>query len=237
MQAQTKTKLHTKKALLEHRHKPNQKNKMARSNPNASAGGSQSKQFSLLETGTRKPEAEMEPNPLAIINALLALKNPEDLFEWLDLEHHNLAKLIKFIIAVCDNYDKLAADCTTAEANWDSAQEEILTQKEALAKKQAVIQYLQGQLTDINAENKFWALRQDSKNFNIFWAEFQQLSIELDRSKATLISDLTSKLSYDMRWKLSSGDKRPIDLLKYAEHCQCVYQDFKDLARMKAALD
>ena len=31
-----------------------------------------------------------------------------------------------------------------------------------------------------NAENKYKTLRQGKKDFNIFWAEFQQLAIELD---------------------------------------------------------
>ena len=88
-----------------------------------------------------------------------------------------------------------------------------------------------------NAENEFRALRQGGKDFNTFWAEFQRLAIELDRNEDTLISDLTSKLSYDMRSKLSAGDKRPPDLLEYSKRRQRVYQDLKNLARMKAASD
>ena len=101
------------------RHKLNQKNTIARSNPNVFAGNSQSKQLFLLKTdATYKHEPEIEPNPLAIINALLDFKNPEDLLKWLDSEDHNPAKLIKFIVAVCNNYNKLAADCTIIKADW-----------------------------------------------------------------------------------------------------------------------
>lgn len=59
-----------------------------------------------------------------------------------------------------------------------------------------------------NAETEFRALRQGGKDFNTFWAEFQRLAIELDRNDATLISDLTSKLSYEMQRQLNTGDKR-----------------------------
>ena len=58
------------------------------------------------------------------------------------------------------------------------------------------------------------------------------MSIELDQNKATLINDLTFKLSYNMRRQLIIRDKQPTDLLKYAEHCQRVYQRFKDLTRI-----
>ena len=88
-----------------------------------------------------------------------------------------------------------------------------------------------------NAETQFRALRQGNKDFNTFWAEFQRLSIELDRNNATLISDLTSKLSYEMQRQLSTGNEKPTDLLKYAERCQRVAQRLKNTARTKAALE
>ena len=88
-----------------------------------------------------------------------------------------------------------------------------------------------------NAETEFQALRQDSKNFNTFWVEFQRLSIELDRNKAMLISNLTLKLTYKMQCQLSTGNKKPTDLFKYIEHCQRVSQRLKDAARTKAALE
>ena len=40
-----------------------------------------------------------------------------------------------------------------------------------------------------------------------------------------------------MRRQLSTGDKRPINLVKYAERCQRVYQDLKDIAHAKVVSD
>ena len=74
-----------------------------------------------------------------------------------------------------------------------------------------------------NAENKFQALRLSGKDFNTFWVEFQQLAIEPDWNKATLINDLIFKLSYDMRCQLITRDKQLTSLLKYAKRYQRVY--------------
>ena len=52
-----------------------------------------------------------------------------------------------------------------------------------------------------------------------------------------LISNLTFKLTYEMQRQLSTGDKEPTNLLKYAKHCQRVSQRLKDAARTKAALE
>ena len=50
-----------------------------------------------------------------------------------------------------------------------------------------------------NAEYEFRILHlEEGQNFNTFWAEFFWLSIELDRNKFTLISDLTHKLLVEM---------------------------------------
>ena len=68
-----------------------------------------------------------------------------------------------------------------------------------------------------NAEYEFRILHQEDQEFNTFWAEFLWLSIELDQNDATLISDLTSKLSLNMRLHLINGDEEPTDLFKYAE--------------------
>ena len=38
-----------------------------------------------------------------------------------------------------------------------------------------------------------------------------------------------------MQHQLSTEDKRLTNLLEYAECCQCVYQNLKDIARVKAA--
>ena len=88
-----------------------------------------------------------------------------------------------------------------------------------------------------NAETQFRALRQGSKDFNTFWAEFQRLSIELNRNDETLISDLTSKFSYEMQLQLSTSDEELTDLLKYAERCQRVAQRLKDAGRAKVAAE
>ena len=74
-----------------------------------------------------------------------------------------------------------------------------------------------------NAEYKFRILHQKGHNFNTFWAEFFWLSFELDQNDSTLISDLTFKLSHDVRRQLINGDKLPTDLFKYAKRCQRVY--------------
>ena len=85
---------------------------MARSNSNTQPR--QTSCLFLLEAGAREPEKEeMEPYPLAIVNRLLALKKPDELLGWLGAEKNNPAKLIAFIAAVRDNYDKLAADYNT----------------------------------------------------------------------------------------------------------------------------
>ena len=38
-----------------------------------------------------------------------------------------------------------------------------------------------------------------------------------------------------MRYQLSTGDKRPINLLEYTKHCQRMYQDLKNIACAKTA--
>ena len=84
-----------------------------------------------------------------------------------------------------------------------------------------------------NAEYEFRYLHQTG-DFNTFWAEFLRLSIELDQNEATLISDLTHKLSVEMRLQLINGDEEPTDLIAYAERCRRVYQGLKEIAYAKA---
>ena len=84
-----------------------------------------------------------------------------------------------------------------------------------------------------NAEYEFRYLRQTG-DFNTFWAKFLRLSIELDRNKATLISDLTHKLSVEMRLQLINGNEEPTDLTAYAERCRRVYQGLKEIAHAEA---
>ena len=85
-----------------------------------------------------------------------------------------------------------------------------------------------------NAEYKFRNLHQEGQDFNTFWAKFLRLLIELDRSKTTLISDLTHKLSVKMRLQLINRDEEPTDLTAYAERCRSVYQGFKEIAHAEA---
>ena len=85
-----------------------------------------------------------------------------------------------------------------------------------------------------NAEYEFRILHQEGQDFNTFWTEFLRLSIELDQNKSTLISDLTFKLSHDIRRQLINGDEPSTNLFKYAEWCQRVYQGLKDLTRVEA---
>ena len=61
-----------------------------------------------------------------------------------------------------------------------------------------------------------------------------RLSIELDQNKATLISDLTHKLSVEMRLQLINGDEEPTDLTAYAERCRRVYYGLKEIAHAEA---
>lgn len=49
------------------------------------------------------------------------------------------------------------------------------------------------------AMNKFRALRMKDKDFNTFWAEFLRLAADLDHGDATLISELTYKLTPSLR--------------------------------------
>ena len=101
----------------------------------------------LLEAGVREPEEEEETNPLGIINTLLALREPNKLIGWLGLNtEENTTKLIKFIVAVRDEYDKLVVDYNQllASKDRDNTRE---------AENQGVIHYLQSQMADLTAEN------------------------------------------------------------------------------------
>ena len=85
---------------------------MARSNPNTSAA-SQPKlnttRCSFLGTGSEEPE-DIETNPFYVVGALLEMKEPGDVTAWLASDEHNAGNLIMFVNAVCDEYDKLAAE-------------------------------------------------------------------------------------------------------------------------------
>ena len=116
---------------------------MARSNP--STQPKRTARLSLLETGARRSEEEekeeeMEPNPLSIVNTVLALKRPDQLIQWLGSEdENNSTQLIKFIAAVQSAYDKLAADYNTMVVDRDGLLAENNTCDEDLAQQHGVI--------------------------------------------------------------------------------------------------
>ena len=109
------------------------------------------------------PEEEEETNPLGIINTLLALREPEELIGWLGSNtKENSTKLIKFIVAIRDEYDELVADYNQLSALNDRDN----TQDKALAEKQGVIRYLQGQVADLTAENDTFRRLQEQSIVN-----------------------------------------------------------------------
>ena len=61
----------------------------------------------------------------------------------------NTTKLIKFIIAIKDEYNKLATNYNQLEMEQDK----LLTRDKLLTEKQGVIYYLRGQVADFTAEN------------------------------------------------------------------------------------
>ena len=93
------------------------------------------------------PKKEQKTNPLGIINTLLALQEPKDLIGWLGSNmEENSTKLIKFIVALRNKYNKLVVDYyqLLVSKDQDNTRE---------AENQRVIQYLQGQVADLIAEN------------------------------------------------------------------------------------
>ena len=120
---------------------------MARSNPNTK----QSVHLLLLKADALKLDAcapkEAEPNSLSIANTIFVLKKPDELLKWLGSEG-NLIKLIKFIIAVRNKYNKLAVNYNNLDTEYDK---ELLTLKN---QKESVIQYLKSHNADLTAENK-----------------------------------------------------------------------------------
>ena len=87
------------------------------------------------------------------------------------------------------------------------------------------------------AMNNFRSLKQGSKDFNTFWAEFQRLAAELDHNEETLIGELKYKLSWEMSRQLATGDLEPTDLYEFAQKCQRLYQSLKESDRSKASME
>ena len=57
-------------------------------------------------------------DPLKIADVVLAMKKPDNLLTWLDFDG-NFTKLIKFIVAVCDKYNKLAVDYNNLDVKYN----------------------------------------------------------------------------------------------------------------------
>lgn len=111
--------------------------------------------FLLLETSFCKfVEGKQLTNPLQIVNILFTFQKPEKLIQWLDSNtEDNYTKIINFVTAVQDEYNKLAADYNTLKVNWVNNPEEILKQKETFVEQHRVVQFLQDQNTDFTQEN------------------------------------------------------------------------------------
>ena len=94
-------------------------------------------------------------------NTILALKKPDELLKWLGLEG-NPTKLIKFIIAVCDEYNELAVNYNNLDAEYDK---ELLALKN---QKKTVIQYFEDHNADLAAEIKNLCTMQGQNIVNSF---------------------------------------------------------------------
>ena len=71
-----------------------------------------------------------------------------------------------------------------------------------------------------NARMKYRLLWQGTRDFNTFWAQFQQLAAKLDYSEETLIDDLIEKRHHSIQRYLVDGDKDLTNLLQLAKRCQ-----------------
>ena len=58
------------------------------------------------------------------------------------------------------------------------------------------------------------SLRQGTKEFSSFWAEFQKLTQLLNHSDETLIADLIEKSNAFIQRQLSTGEQQPINFIK-----------------------
>ena len=89
---------------------------MARWNPNANKRSARLLLLKASACSEPKTKIKTEPNLLAIINLLLAFKEPNNVFEWLGSKDGNSTKLIKFIATVHDDYNELIADYNNLQA-------------------------------------------------------------------------------------------------------------------------
>ena len=78
-----------------------------------------------------------------------------------------------------------------------------------------------------NARMEYRSLRQGTRDFNTFWAQFQRLAAELDHSEETLIDDLIEKCHHSIQRHLVDGEEDPTNLLQLAKRCQRIEQRLK----------
>ena len=87
------------------------------------------------------------------------------------------------------------------------------------------------------ARSAYQSLRQGTRDFSLFWAEFQRLSQLLDHSDGTLIANLIEKLSASIQRQLSTGGVQPTDLLELAQRCQRIENQLKMANRAQLIQD
>lgn len=71
-----------------------------------------------------------------------------------------------------------------------------------------------------NARAAYRALRQGTKDFSVFWAEFQLLASELDNAEDTLIDNLIDKSHHSIQQQLATGGEDSTNLVELAKRCQ-----------------
>src|SRR5271156_1409015 len=79
---------------------------------------------------------------------------------------------------------------------------------------------------------EYRALRQDKRDFNTFWGEFQRLAAELeDYSESYKIEDLYEKLAWSIKKQLAIGTERATSLTTLARQCQRIDHDLKAISK------
>lgn len=83
------------------------------------------------------------------------------------------------------------------------------------------------------ARAAYRSLRQGTREFSSFWAEFRRLAQDLNHSEETLIDDLSDKCHYSIQRQLATGEEDPTDLVQLAKRCQRIEQALKKADRSK----
>ena len=124
---------------------------MAKSSPNANCTA----RFLFLKVKVRVLDKKRNKPVWSYQHPIGSLR-AKKLIDWLDFNaEKNSTRLIKFIVAVRDKYNKLAANYNQLNikqnkvvANYNQLD---IKQNKRLADKQKVIHYLQGQVADLTA--------------------------------------------------------------------------------------